>query len=84
MRFAKIVAAIVLVVAVVDVGVVSSASICSNPEHYVGQSLCDPWGTYCGECVSFIKVCTGKKILGFEPWNSWFLKSAFFKVQDIF
>jgi hypothetical protein len=50
-----------ILVAVVFVAVVgvTSASICSNPTAYVGQSLCDPWGTYCGECVSFVKVCTG-------------------------
>ena len=29
---------------------------CSNPSRYSGRSLCDPWGTYCGECVSFVKV----------------------------
>jgi hypothetical protein len=46
----------VLIIAVVGV---TSGSICSNPASYAGKSLCDPWGTYCGECVSFVKVCTG-------------------------
>jgi len=35
-----------------------STIICSNPERYQGQALCHR-GTYCGECVSFVKVCTG-------------------------
>ena len=35
----------------------SFGAICPNPSSYSGQSLCDPWGTYCGECVSFYKVC---------------------------
>jgi hypothetical protein len=34
----------------------SFGAICPNPQAYSGQSLCDPWGTYCGECVSFYKV----------------------------
>ncbi|XP_046443519.1 uncharacterized protein LOC124193637 [Daphnia pulex] len=36
----------------------SFGAICPNPQAYSGQSLCDPWGTYCGECVSFYKVCS--------------------------
>ena len=60
----------VVIVVVFNVDVAASASVCSNPSHYAGQSLCDPWGTYCGECVSFVKVCTGKNF-GFEPGTSW-------------
>jgi len=33
--------------------------VCSNPSNYKGQSLCYPAGQYCGECVSFYKVCSG-------------------------
>jgi len=39
----------------------SVESICSSPGSYAGQSLCYPAGQYCGECVSFYKVCSGDK-----------------------
>ncbi|CAF0802430.1 unnamed protein product [Adineta ricciae] len=51
--------------------------ICSDPDSYEGQSLCDFWGKFmlsdyyilctsfiggeCGQCVSFIKICTGDR-----------------------
>ncbi|CAF0901416.1 unnamed protein product [Rotaria sordida] len=34
---------------------------CGNPSQYAGRSLCDPSGGYCGECVSFVKICTGDR-----------------------
>lgn len=35
-----------------------SCYICPNPQSYAGRVVCDPWGGYCGQCVSFIKVNT--------------------------
>lgn len=37
---------------------VTLAAICSNPSSYRGQVLCYPAGQYCGQCVSFVKVCS--------------------------
>eukprot|EP01124_Arcella_intermedia_P028651 TRINITY_DN5873_c0_g1_i1.p1 TRINITY_DN5873_c0_g1~~TRINITY_DN5873_c0_g1_i1.p1 ORF type:complete len:133 (-),score=13.15 TRINITY_DN5873_c0_g1_i1:23-421(-) len=39
--------------------VLVSGSICGNPGSFSGQSLCYPSGKYCGQCVSFYKVCSG-------------------------
>ncbi|CAF3642366.1 unnamed protein product [Adineta steineri] len=35
------------------------AASCSNPSQYKGQRVCDRAGGECGQCVSFVKVCTG-------------------------
>jgi len=41
--------------------VYSYAAICSNPQSYSGRALCDHSGGYCGECVSFYKICTNDR-----------------------
>jgi len=38
-----------------------TANNCPNPSNYAGRSLCDFAGGYCGECVSFYKVCSGDR-----------------------
>ncbi|UJR21331.1 hypothetical protein I4U23_024425 [Adineta vaga] len=40
---------------------VTKASSCGNPGQYSGKSLCDQAGGYCGQCVSFVKICTGDR-----------------------
>ncbi|CAF0875451.1 unnamed protein product [Adineta ricciae] len=40
---------------------ITEAISCSNPGQYGGKSLCDHAGGYCGECVSFVKICTGDR-----------------------
>eukprot|EP01137_Pigoraptor_chileana_P029318 Opistho-2@14415 len=42
----------------IGLGLAIEAAVCSNPASYAGQSLCYPDGQYCGECVSFVKVCS--------------------------
>jgi len=34
---------------------------CPNPSAYSGRVLCDHAGGYCGECVSFYKICSGDR-----------------------
>ncbi|KAK4027683.1 hypothetical protein OUZ56_016730 [Daphnia magna] len=55
---AKLFLLLLLVAAVLDS---SFGAVCGNPAQYAGKSLCDPWGGYCGECVSYYKVCSGDK-----------------------
>ncbi|KAK4027682.1 hypothetical protein OUZ56_016729 [Daphnia magna] len=50
---AKLFLLLLLVAAVLDS---SFGAVCGNPAQYAGKSLCDPWGGYCGECVSYYKV----------------------------
>jgi len=40
---------------------------CTSPETYEGRSLCYPSNSYCGECVSFVKVCTKD----YRPTSAW-------------
>lgn len=51
---AKLFLLLLLVASVLDS---SFGAVCGNPARYARKSLCDPWGGYCGECVSFYKVC---------------------------
>ncbi len=37
--------------------------ICANPASFRGQVLCFPAGQFCGECVSFYKVCISCRFL---------------------
>ncbi|CAM4803892.1 unnamed protein product [Rotaria magnacalcarata] len=32
-----------------------------NPGGYEGRKICDQFGGQCGQCVSFVKVCTGDR-----------------------
>ncbi|CAF2164343.1 unnamed protein product [Rotaria magnacalcarata] len=52
---------VLLVVALFSFVSVTSGSSCSNPGQYSGRNLCDHAGGFCGECVSFIKICTGDR-----------------------
>ncbi|CAF0937474.1 unnamed protein product [Adineta steineri] len=52
---------ILLAVAFIAFASVTEAISCSNPSQYSGRLLCDHAGGYCGECVSFVKVCTGDR-----------------------
>ncbi|CAM4803898.1 unnamed protein product [Rotaria magnacalcarata] len=47
------------VAALVSLVSVTSGIACINPSRYSGQTVCDPFGRKCGECVSFVKKCTG-------------------------
>lgn len=46
----------VLLAVAVSLG--SCVKICPNPESYAFKVVCDAAGNQCGECVSFVKVCT--------------------------
>ncbi|CAF2008608.1 unnamed protein product [Rotaria magnacalcarata] len=50
---------VLLVAALVSLVSVTSGIACINPSRYSGQTICDPFGRKCGECVSFVKKCTG-------------------------
>jgi len=39
----------------------SEALVCPNPQNYNGQVVCDFAGGYCGECVSFYKICANDR-----------------------
>ncbi|CAF3721483.1 unnamed protein product [Adineta steineri] len=49
---------ILLAVAFVSV---TEAISCNNPSEYRDQEVCDRTGGECGQCVSFVKVCTGDR-----------------------
>ncbi|CAF4242701.1 unnamed protein product [Rotaria socialis] len=38
---------------------VTNGISCRNPGGYEGRKVCDQFGGQCGQCVSFVKVCTG-------------------------
>ncbi|CAF3199185.1 unnamed protein product [Rotaria socialis] len=50
---------VLLVVALVSLVSVTSGISCINPSKYSSQTICDHFGRKCGECVSFVKKCTG-------------------------
>jgi len=60
MRALHLVCQLVVVLVSVLFGCTFGAN-CGNPQTYAGRSLCDHAGGYCGECVSFYKICTGDR-----------------------
>ncbi|CAF0937493.1 unnamed protein product [Adineta steineri] len=52
---------ILLAVAFIAFASVTEAASCSNPSQYKGQKVCDRTGGERGQCVSFVKVCTGDR-----------------------
>ncbi|CAF1320370.1 unnamed protein product [Rotaria magnacalcarata] len=52
---------VLLLVTLFSLVSLTSGILCNNPERYSGRSVCDHSGGYCGECVSFVKKCTGDR-----------------------
>ncbi|CAF3199214.1 unnamed protein product [Rotaria socialis] len=52
---------VLLLVTLFSLVSLTSGISCNNPERYSGRNVCDHSGDYCGECVSFVKKCTGDR-----------------------